>query len=903
MERSLFHYIWRHSRRDQIAIFIVVIASLPFYFMSLDLPKRIVNDAIMGNAFAGGVSEVVFLDLDFTWPDFMGGGTVMLFPGMTVGQMGLLFGLSGLFLFYVCINGAFKYWINIAKGALGERMLRRLRFDLFSITLRFTPDTLRTTKASETATIIKDEVEPIGGFIGDAFVQPLMLSSQALTAMVFIMLQSVPLGLVVLLVVGVQFTVIPRLRRVQLRLGKERQLASRLLAGRIGEVVDGMDAVHTHGTERWEKSEIGERLYHLFDLRFRIYKWKFMVKFLNNFLSQLTPFFFYAIGGYFALTGRLDIGQLVAVIAAYRDLPPPLKELIDWDQQRLDVQIKYDQIIQQFMPERLLPEHEPATAALTELHLAGPVSIENLRVQDQHGTVLVEDATLSWPYPGCVALVARGDGAALAAPHAVAEVLARRILPAGGRITVAGHDFLSLPEDVTGRRIAYVGTQPRLFPGSLRHNLLYGVLHKPAQIETAASAFGDGGDKTRVSEALRTGNPLDTPEDDWIDHSAIGMLSPSELDALLLRHLALAGLEDDTFHFGIHGWVDTVRYPELGKRIVEARQHLRARLSECGMTGLIEAFDEKTYANQASIGENLLFGASRSPQFTGQGRARNPLILKALDAEQLTGDLIGIGAGITAAMMEIFSELPPGHALVTQFSFLASEQTVDYDEALRRYQAGGLRRLRADDRVLLLTPALDYIEPRHRLGFLDDGLRQRILAARWRLRADIDRAGEPCDLEPYRADALCHNAMLRDNLLFGRLDASIANARQSISAVVTDVIEDLNLRPAVSAVGLDFDVGPGGRLLTARQRAGVELARNTVKQPDILILDGGLGAYSASEASVIHERVVALLQNRSMIVVAGENTDLESFDAVVTFDDSGAVTTTVPGDLPLRAGA
>ena len=51
-------------------------------------------------------------------------------------------------------------------------MLRRMRFELFSLIMRFTPEALRTVKASETATIIKDEVEPIGGFIGDAFVLP-----------------------------------------------------------------------------------------------------------------------------------------------------------------------------------------------------------------------------------------------------------------------------------------------------------------------------------------------------------------------------------------------------------------------------------------------------------------------------------------------------------------------------------------------------------------------------------------------------------------------------------------------------------------------------------------------------------------------------------------------------------
>ena len=83
------------------------------------------------------------------------------------------------------------------------------------------------------------------------------------------------------------------------------------------------------------------RLGRIFKIRYDLYQWKFFVKFLNNFLAQVTPFLFYAIGGYLALQGRLDIGQLVAVISAYKDLPSPIKELIDWDQQRLDVQVKY----------------------------------------------------------------------------------------------------------------------------------------------------------------------------------------------------------------------------------------------------------------------------------------------------------------------------------------------------------------------------------------------------------------------------------------------------------------------------------------------------------------------------------------------------------------------------------
>ena len=62
----------------------------------------------------------------------------------------------------------------------------------------------------------------------------------------------------------------------------------------------------------------------MFSIRFELFQRKFMIKFLNNFLSQLTPFLFYMIGGYLAITGRLDIGTLVAVIAAYKDLPGPI---------------------------------------------------------------------------------------------------------------------------------------------------------------------------------------------------------------------------------------------------------------------------------------------------------------------------------------------------------------------------------------------------------------------------------------------------------------------------------------------------------------------------------------------------------------------------------------------------
>ena len=78
---------------------------------------------------------------------------------------------------------------------------------------------------------------------------------------------------------------------------------------------------------------------------------------------------------------------MVGVLLAYKDLPSPIKELIDWDQQRQDVQIKYEQVIDQFQPEgmmapelQVIPEGPPPPLG-HELVLAGVTVSEDGRVK------------------------------------------------------------------------------------------------------------------------------------------------------------------------------------------------------------------------------------------------------------------------------------------------------------------------------------------------------------------------------------------------------------------------------------------------------------------------------------------------------------------------------------------
>src|SRR5438874_2962580 len=460
MERSLFGFIIRYSKRDQLLIVPLVLASMVVYYLSLDLPKTIINKAIQGDAFKKD--------------------TVTHWLGMDLERLPYLLALSIVFLGLIVLNGWLKFQINTMKGWMGERMLRRLRYGLFDYILRFPLSRFRRVKPAEMATMVKDEVEPLGGFIGEALITPLFLGGQALTAMFFIVYQQVWLGLIALAVVGVQAVVIPRLRKRLLVLGRERQLTARALAGRIAECVDGAAEIHAHDTSNWERAEISARLGRIFRIRFELYQRKFLVKFLNNFLSQVTPFLFYTVGGYLVIVGKLDIGALVAVIAAYKDLPTPVKELIDWDQQRLDVEIKYGQVVEQFTAEEVAPAELQAPVEAPELPREGRLKVAGVSLADDGGVRIVDDVSFECSLKDHVAIVGRQAGGA----SELAQMLARLVPPTNGTIEMGGMDMTRAPEAVTGRALAYVGSPAYLFPLTVRENLLYGLKHRPVRQPT-----------------------------------------------------------------------------------------------------------------------------------------------------------------------------------------------------------------------------------------------------------------------------------------------------------------------------------------------------------------------------------------------------------------------------------
>lgn len=334
---TVFGFVLRFSPRQQFALMVAGLLSMPVLYATLELPKIIINNAIESGHFP-----------------------IERF-GRVLSQFEFLFALCALYLLAILANGAIKYGINVYKGRVGERLLRRLRLTIF----RRWRHGAGASERTQVIPIIAQEVEPIGGFASDAVALPVFQGGTFVTILFFMFMQDPVLGAAALTLLPLQLYLIPKLQRRVNRLARRRVKEIRALSGRLGE-----QASNSLPCSRSVR-QVGSSLRRIEDIRRQIHRAKFFMKALNNFLTALTPFFFYSIGGYLVIEDRLTLGALVAVLAAYKDFSAPLRELFRYYQAMEDVRIRYDEV-GRFLAEGKAPSADTGAISIGVSHAQTP---------------------------------------------------------------------------------------------------------------------------------------------------------------------------------------------------------------------------------------------------------------------------------------------------------------------------------------------------------------------------------------------------------------------------------------------------------------------------------------------------------------------------------------------------
>ena len=876
MERNLFKYIWKHSKRQQVWILCIVALSMPTYFLAFDIPKLIVNGPIQGKGFETPDATQSVLPISIGNP--FGEGSLTLFEGFQLDRMNALIALSMAFLGYVVINGMFKLYINTYKGRLGERMLRRLRYQLVDRVLRFPFPQYRRVRSSEIATMIKDEVDPLGGFIGEAFATPAFLVGQALSALIFIMLQSWVLGMVTLAILVLQTGLIPKLRVRLRQLALQRQLTARDLSGRVSEIVDGATDIRLNDGTNFERSDIADRLARIFFIRFDFYQWKFMVKFINNFLAQFTPFVFYLGGGILAIRGSLDIGQLVAVIAAYKDLPGPVKELIDWDYQRLDVQVKYLQVVNAFDVTPLAPAVSQEVKSEDVQSLVGPITFHQVSATDESGKALITGLDLTIGLDEAVSAIgATGDGA-----EVVGELIARLIAPSAGTINIGATALAAIPEWHTGRRIGYVGAEPFFAHGTARDALLSGLRHAPFR----PAPEGKGMTPLIVREAKASGNPVLDRHAGWIDYAAAGATNDQDMADRITRVLRVTSLEEDFYAFGLRTKLSDDTEGKSEEMFLNARRIFLERLTKDDNAADVEPFDVTRFNSQMTIFQNLVFGAVASTELLPNEIPADSPLWGTLEVDDLDRKLYALGREASAVIVDLFGEVSDNMKILERLDLIDPTKLTEYSAALGKTDGVDFAAVPQADRRRFIRVALSYSEPRHRLDLLDDDLRRAVVESRTTFREKLppELASE---FSFHDADHINPFASLQDNILFGRIVDGRAGAVDRISALLREILEELDLSYAVLERGLKYEIGSGGRRLSLSQRQQLGLARVLLRRPEFLIVNRGLNALDNRTVEKVVHSILEIAHSESerfgVLWITSTETQASMFDRVLKF--------------------
>jgi len=293
--QSLYGFIWRISGSHQILVTLLSILLFAIGTSSIEVQRRIVDDAFRGGHYA---------------------------PILV---------LAGIYLAIVVTEGLVKLALNVYRNWIGEAAVRSLRLAVFATVRRKETPVFSSAAEGIQLSIVLDEADPIGGFVGESLSEPVLQAGVLLSVTGYLLYLQPLMALVVIFVFFPQIGFVPLMqsainRRVQDRIAILREMS--------GTIVSAGGATDKNGEQH-------ARIQAIFGKNMGIYKLKFSMNFLMNLMTQSGTASILALGGYFVVTGQTEIGTVVAFLSGLSKINDPWGDLVTWYRDLQATRVKY----------------------------------------------------------------------------------------------------------------------------------------------------------------------------------------------------------------------------------------------------------------------------------------------------------------------------------------------------------------------------------------------------------------------------------------------------------------------------------------------------------------------------------------------------------------------------------
>jgi ABC-type bacteriocin/lantibiotic exporter with double-glycine peptidase domain len=283
-------YVLAHTGLHQVGLAALSVAVFALSVVPLDLQRRIVN----GLSHQAAFESIVWLAAGYA--------AVAL------------------------VEQALKMALNIYRGWVAESTVRRLRDTVQGRALGAQAGSAES--AGIEIAMILEEAEPIGGFTGISFSEPLLQAGVLITVVSYMVVLQPWLALIGLAFFVPQTVFVPWLQAAINRRARDRILVKRDVSSAIAG-------------GQWETERAHGPIQLIFALNMGIYRRKFLMNLLMNLMHHLSVAVALCVGGWMVLENRIELGTVVAVVGGLGKLNDPWGDLVNWAREYSVVAVKY----------------------------------------------------------------------------------------------------------------------------------------------------------------------------------------------------------------------------------------------------------------------------------------------------------------------------------------------------------------------------------------------------------------------------------------------------------------------------------------------------------------------------------------------------------------------------------
>jgi len=821
VRKPLTSWIISQNRWLQFLLVITAIIAVFANVLPLEMQKRIVNDAI------------------------------------NLRKFDLLVFYCGIYLAAVMAASALKYLINILQNIIGQRTIADMRRQLYghilTIPLRF----FRRTQPGLVVAALTTELATAGDFIGMAIAIPLTNLLMLFAFGGYLFWLNPLLAAVTLSIYPVVLLLVPVLQKRVNIFNRKRVDAGRKLSSKVGESVAGIHEIQANGAFDVENKKFESLVDNLRKIRIIWNLYRFAVKAVNSLFTNFSRFLVFALGGFLAINGRLELGALVAFLSAQEKLYDPWKELIQFYQAYQTASVTYNRTMEYF---NLAPEHPLVPEGRRPYALKGRIQVDDLSFVTEDGSQLLSEINFSLKHGEHMALVGfSGSG-----KSTLSQCIVQLVKYTGGKILLDQKEVSSelSKKDIT-HNIGFVSQTPFIFEGSLEENLLYARM------------------------AMINGEQANERPD-----------MPGLDDRILV--LQQTGLFTDVLRFGLNMVLDPDRHGDIIEQILNIRKifwkDYRAELAK-----FIEFYDPDNYLYHSSLAENLIFGEPDSETFEVQNLPQNSLFIEFINKAQLWDPLLNLGIELIGELIRL-SDNRFSEEEILEIGIIPLEDIDDYRKLLYNVQRKGVQKASLKERGLLLQAALAFIPQKHRFFRFPKKLEQRILEGRALFKEKISTAA-PDAISFCQMPRYMHSQSILTNIFFGKLKEESSAAWEKINTCIHRLLIQEDLLENMIEMGMQYPVGTKGENLSGGQRQKLAIARIFLKKPPVLIMDEATSGLDNESQARIQDLLETHWKGKSTLIAVVHRLDIiKNYDRVAVMKAGRIVEIGTYDDLMDRQG-